>query len=219
MVAFNSPLGGGGVSESSVTQHQAALSLTESQVSDLQPYLTGITKSMVESVLTGVISSHSHSGGGVSIDHFQVRDDGSTGQLTTSGAVDLSGMWGTAFNPGSGFSWNGATGELTVDAASDVLHLDILVHSWNNLNNRHELHVQIQEQPPAGSYSTIMEASTYTSRNNTQDEGGVSIPGLKIFSVAAGTKYKLRVSDIGVAATIGASQIANQTYISAMRFS
>jgi len=38
------------ITESSVTQHQAALSITESQISDLQTYLTGITGQSIENL-------------------------------------------------------------------------------------------------------------------------------------------------------------------------
>ena len=157
-------------------------------------------------------------GGGTTIDHFQVKDDGTTGQLTTGSAVDLAGMWATPDNTGTGFSWNGTTGVLSVTSASDVVEFDINIHSYNNLNNRHELHVQLLEDT-GGGYSVIQEASSYTSRNNTQDEGQVTIGGWKIFNVAANTDYKVRIFDIGVAATVGASNVSGQSYISVKRYS
>ena len=45
------------ITESSVTQHQAALSITESQISDLQTYLTGITGENIGSLSDVTISS------------------------------------------------------------------------------------------------------------------------------------------------------------------
>ncbi len=140
---------------------------------------------------------------------FQVEDDGSTGQLTTGTAADLAGMWGTpSLNTGD-FTWNGTTGILTVDAAG-IVEFDVKVTSWNNANNRHELHAQIYKN---GS-SVLIEDSQYASRNNTQDEGSAYICGFKDTAAASDT-YRIRVFDIGVAATIGATNVANETYFSA----
>lgn len=199
------------VAESNVTQHQTALAITESQVSDLQAYLTAITKAQVEAVLTGEISTHTHAGGGggSTVTHFQVEDDGSTGQLTTGSAADLAGMWGTPSLTDSDFSWDGSTGILTVLTAG-ILELNVKVTSYNNLNNRHELHVQLYKN---GS-TVLVEDAQYASRNNTQDEGSVYLPGFKD-TAAVNDTYRLRVFDIGVAATIGASNVAGMSYISA----
>ena len=150
-------------------------------------------------------------GGGTTVSFFQVKDDGSTGQLTTGSATDLTGIWTTPELTDSDFSWNGTTGVLTLNAAG-TLELNINVCSYNNANNRHELHVQIQEN--TGSWATVQEASNYASRNNTQDEGCVSIPGW-LRDVASGDDFKLRIFDIGSAATVGASNVAGETYISA----
>ena len=59
------------ITESSVTQHQAALSITESQISDLQTYLTTTGSG---SNLTGIVTSIV-AGSGISIDQ-------STGRVT-----------------------------------------------------------------------------------------------------------------------------------------
>ena len=45
------------ITESSVTQHQAALSITESQISDLQSYLLDITGQNIESLANVTITS------------------------------------------------------------------------------------------------------------------------------------------------------------------
>lgn len=145
-------------------------------------------------------------GGGTTITFFQVTDDGTNTQLTTGSATVLSGIWDTPEITNADFSFS--SGVLTVNSAGTI-ELDIIVHSWNNANNRHELHVILDKNS-----SEVMEASTYTSRNNTQDEGSVIIPGYKS-EVTAGDTFRLRVFDIGVAASIGGSTIAGQTYISA----
>lgn len=156
-------------------------------------------------------AANGSSGGGSAPKFFQVADDGTTGQLTTTSDVDLAGIWATPDMTDSDFSWNGATGELTV-TADGTLEFNISVHSWNNANNRSEMHVQIQEDTGSG-YSTVQEASSYTTRNNTQDEGQVTFPGWKR-AVSNGDKFKLRVRHVGVAATVGASNISGQTYLS-----
>lgn len=140
---------------------------------------------------------------------FQVEDDGTTGQLTTGTAADLAGMWGTpSLNTGN-FSWNGTTGILTVQEAG-IVEFDIKVTSYNNANNRHELHIQLYKN---GS-TVLVEDSQYASRNNTQDEGSAYICGFKD-DAAVNDTYRVRIFDIGVAATVGASNVAGETYISA----
>ena len=145
-------------------------------------------------------------GGGTTITFFQVQDDGSTGYLTTGTPTVLSNIWDTPSITSADFSFS--NGVLTVNSAG-TLELDVLVHSWNNANNRHELHIILDRNG-----SEIVESSSYTSRNNTQDEGSVCIPGFKV-AVNAGDTFRLRAFDVGVAATIGAANITGQTYISA----
>ncbi len=174
----------------------------------LQAQLTAVLQAIGADMKTALAGG---GGGGTTITFFQVQDNGSTGQLTTGSAVDLAGMWDTPDLTDSNFTWNGSTGELTINAAG-TLEVDCTVSSWNNLNNRHELHVQLMHDS-GGGYVKVMEASNYSSRNNTQDEGDTQINGFKIL-VAAGDKIKLRVFDIGVAATVGSSNVAGQTYLS-----
>lgn len=143
------------------------------------------------------------------ISFFQVEDDGTTGQLTTGTAADLGGMWGTPSFTDSDFSWNGTTGILTVNTTGTV-ELNVKVCSWNNANNRHELHAQIYKNGT----TVIVEDAQYASRNNTQDEGSVYINGFLDAATATDT-YRVRIFDIGVAATVGAANVAGMTYISA----
>ena len=152
-------------------------------------------------------------GGGTAITFFQVEDDGTTGQATTGSAVDLAGMWASPTLTDNDFTWNGTTGILTVNTAGTI-EFDIKITSYNNANNRHELHAQIYKNGA----TVIMEDSNYASRNNTQDEGSCYIVGFKD-SCNIDDTYRIRVFDVGVAATIGASNVAGQTYISAKLYS
>ncbi len=174
------------VAQSNVTQHQTALSITESQISDLQAYSV--------------------------IDFFQVEDDGSTGQTTTGTYVDLAGMWATpSLNTGN-FSWNGTTGVLTADATG-TLELDVHIMTTQTANNRLQLDFDVQIDT-GGGYSTVLETNNYSSRNNTQSEGGGYIPGYKV-AVTSGDNIKIRIKDTGVAASVGTGAVAGNTYISA----
>lgn len=147
---------------------------------------------------------------GTSESYFQVEDDGTTGQLTTGTAADLTGIWATpSLTDATDFSWNGTTGILTVNTSGTV-EFDVKVNSYNNANNRHELHIQLYKNGT----TVLTEDAQYASRNNTQDEGGAYIHGFKD-TATAGDTYRVRVFDIGVAATVGASNVAGQTYISA----
>ena len=142
------------------------------------------------------------------ISHFQVEDDGTTGQLTTGSAVAVTSLWATpSITNSADFSFT--SGVLTVLKAG-VVEFDINVTSWNNAANRHELHVQLRKNG-----TTIMqENSNYASRDNTEDEGAAGIFGFKL-DVAANDTFDILIYDVGVAATIGAAAVAGQSYISA----
>lgn len=151
--------------------------------------------------------------GGATIAFFQVQDDGTTGQLTTGSATVLDGIWDTPSLTNAAFTWDGATGTLTLNAAG-VVEFDVKTTSWNNANNRHELHAQLYKN---GS-TVLIEDAQYASRNNTQDEGSAYIHGFKD-TAAINDTYQVRVFDIGVAATVGAANVAGMTYISAKLYS
>lgn len=152
-------------------------------------------------------------GGGSAVQHFFVEDDGVAGQLTTGSFVTLAGVWSAPSRQDSAFSFDSVTGILTMNAGG-YLSLTSNTHSWNDLNNRHELHTRLRRAVGAGAFVTMKESSSYTSRNNTQDEGQTVIPSFK-FSVAAGDRIDLQIRDVGVAATVGAPNVAGQTYLSA----
>ncbi len=160
----------------------------------------------IKKIDSTIVQLNPDGGSGLTISFFQVKDNGSSTYLTTGAATVLSNIWDVPEITGSDFNFT--NGVLLINEPGTI-ELDILVHSWNNANNRHELHVILDKNN-----SEVTEASAYTSRNNTQDEGSVIIPGFKS-QVEAGDTFRLRVFDVGVAATIGGSNIPNQTYISA----
>lgn len=150
--------------------------------------------------------------GGTTVTFFQVEDDGTTGQATTTSAADLAGMWGTASLTSSSFSWNGTTGVLTVDA-DGVVEFDIKVTGYQTARNRHELHIEIYKN---GS-TVIVADDQYASRNTTQRKGSAYINGFKVNAVDGDT-FRVRVFHVGVAATIGDANVAGQTYFSAKHY-
>ncbi len=150
---------------------------------------------------------------GTTVEFFQTSDDGTTGQLTTNSFAVVSNIWQTPSLIDTPFSFNSSTGILTVNKEG-VIEFDTKLVTYNALNNRHELHIQIQKNS-----STILTADAqYSSRNNAQRIGGAYIVGFKD-SCQVGDTYRLRTKDVGVAATIGASQIAGMSYFSAKLYS
>ena len=145
-----------------------------------------------------------------SIEFFQVQDDGVTGQATSGTTSTLQGLWDTpTLLSSSAFSFDGSTGLLTVLKAG-VIEFDIKLTSYQTLGNRHELRVEIQRN----SSQVIMTDSQYASRDSINNTGSSYINGFK-FSSSANDTYRLRVKDVGVEATIGASQVAGMSYFSA----
>ena len=152
--------------------------------------------------------------GGTTIEFFQASDDGSTGQLTTGTFAVVSGIWQTpSIIDSAAFTFNTSTGLLTV-SKEGVIEFDTKLVTYNNANNRHELHIQIQKNS-----NTVLTADAqYSSRNNAQRIGGAYIMGFKD-NCQVGDTYRIRTKDVGVAATIGASQIAGMSYFSAKLYS
>ena len=150
---------------------------------------------------------------GTTVEFFQTSDDGTTGQVTTSSFAVVSNVWTTPSLIDTPFSFNNASGLLTVNKEG-VIEFDTKLVTYNDLNNRHELHIQIQKNN-----STVLTADAqYSSRNNAQRIGGAYIMGFKD-SCQVGDTYRLRTKKVGVAATIGASQVAGMSYFSAKLYS
>lgn len=144
------------------------------------------------------------------ISMFQVDDDGTTGQTTTGSAAVLVDIWNTpSLIDAADFTFVDSTGLLTVLTAG-ILEVDVKVSSWQDtVNSRHSLHVILEKNS-----SPLVEGSSYTSRDNTADEGQVNINGYKV-AVAVNDTFRLTISDIGVAAEVGAAAVAGQTYFGA----
>jgi len=65
-------------------------------------------------------------------------------------------------------------------------------------------------------YNTLTTVTQYALRNNTQDEGNVTLVSFYTFNVIAGTKYKIQTSKAGSNCEIGTQ---GGTYFNAKRFS
>lgn len=128
---------------------------------------------------------------------FFVANNNSNTQVTTGTFAVLAGMWDTPTHTHNNYSWD--DGIVTFNANATVT-INIQVLSWNNANNRHQLDVDVQLDTGSG-YVTVAASASYTSRNNTQDTGVTVINGL-IVDVSEGDTMRLRVRDVGVAATI-----------------
>ena len=152
--------------------------------------------------------------GGTTINFFQVQDNSGSGQqLTLANYVDVnSTIWGTAFVD-TGFSWDGT--ELTVGDASNAIEFNVSIQGITTSNSRVELGVRLMEDTGSG-YFKITGVSQYAIRNNTQNEGNVTLVSFYVFNVAAGTKYKIQANNKGGATNIGTQ---GGTYFNAKRFS
>ena len=111
------------ITQSSVTQHQAALSITESQISDLQSYLTAETNDLSAAVTWANVpdanitqSSVTQHQAALSITESQISDLGTylTAETNDLGSA-VTGTLGTA---------NGGTGLTTIGTAGQVLKVN-----------------------------------------------------------------------------------------------
>jgi len=111
------------ITQSSVTQHQAALSITESQISDLQTYLTAESNDLSSSVTWANVpdanitqSSVTQHQAALSITESQISDLGTylTAETNDLGST-VTGTLGTA---------NGGTGLTTIGTAGQVLKVN-----------------------------------------------------------------------------------------------
>ena len=71
-------------------------------------------------------------------------------------------------------------------------------------------------QDTGSGYSTLTTVTQYALRNNTQDEGNVTLVSFYVFNVVAGTKYKIQSAKTGSNCEIGTQ---GGTYFNAKRFS
>ena len=142
-----------------------------------------------------------------------MQDNSGAGQTPPTSYSDVnSSIWSTAFT-GTGFSWDGT--ELTVNNASDAIEFNVSIQGITANNNRVELGVRLMEDTGSG-YTTLTTVTQYALRNNTQDEGNVTLVSFYTFNVASGTKYKIQINRTGVSCVIGTQ---GGTYFNAKRFS
>lgn len=149
------------------------------------------------------------------ISHFQVFDDGTTTQATTTTPTVVTNLWASADISTSDITFTDSTGRATFNTAGTAV-IDAKAVTYQTANNRHELHIRILHWN--GSTLNIYdESANYASRNTTQREGDATIPGLKI-EVGVNDYIVMAVYHIGVAGTLGAAQVAGQTRISITLF-
>lgn len=110
------------ITQSSVTQHQAALSITESQISDLQSYLTAEVNDLTSAVTWANVpdanitqSSVTQHQGALSITESQISDLGSYIELPNLSV----GAEGDATGDGS-LAYNSSTGVFTYTPPADI---------------------------------------------------------------------------------------------------
>jgi hypothetical protein len=110
------------ITQSSVTQHQAALSITESQISDLQSYLTAEVNDLTSAVTWANVpdanitqSSVTQHQGALSITESQISDLGSYIELSNLSV----GAEGDATGDGS-LAYNNSTGVFTYTPPADI---------------------------------------------------------------------------------------------------
>ena len=108
------------------------------------------------------------------------------------------------------------TGILTIKVAG-VIEVFLNVCTYQTLNNRHELHVELHHDSGSG-YSLVSSNANYASRNNAVDKGSTGICGHKILC-GVGDKIKCKMFHIGVAASAGAPQVSGMTTLSVNHYS
>tara|TARA_R110002050_G_scaffold58647_1_gene131498 strand:+ start:17362 stop:18555 length:1194 start_codon:yes stop_codon:yes gene_type:complete len=149
---------------------------------------------------------------GKDISFFQVQDDGVTGQTVLAGYFDAINFWDTPTITDADFTFNGTLGHLTINK-SGLIEIDAKLVTYNTLNNRHELYIELQKN----GVSLVSDAQ-YASRNSAQQVGGAYIMGFKD-NASAGDIYKLRAKRTGVDADIGINDAAKMSYFSAKLYS
>ena len=145
---------------------------------------------------------------GTSISFFQVQDDGTTGQVVTSGYQNVQGLWDTPSITNSDFTFDATLGHLTTNVAG-IIEIDTQMLAYGTLNDRVQLMVELQKNG-----TTLVSDSNYATRNFTQRTGSVSIHGFKD-SCSIGDIYKIRVKVVGVSVTLGSVDAALGSYFSA----
>lgn len=143
-------------------------------------------------------------GGGFTMTYFQSTKSGDS-SMSTSWA-DITG-WLTPTHTHADYSFNTSTGVLTINTAGDYeVTAHLLVPGGSN---RSETGVRVLKN---GGTIAGCESRNYSSRNTSQNEGAVSIPGF-IVSCAATDVLKVQGIYVGTA-TVAA---ARGTYFQAKK--
>ena len=120
-------------------------------------------------------------------------------------------MWDTPTITSSDFTFDNTLGHLTTNRAG-VIEIDAKLVSYQTLNNRHELYIEVQKNGVS-----LTSDAQYASRNNNQRIGGAYIMGFKA-DASVGDIFKLRTKRVGIEATLGVNTAAKMSYFSAKLF-
>tara|TARA_R110002074_G_scaffold342272_1_gene512817 strand:- start:308 stop:1498 length:1191 start_codon:yes stop_codon:yes gene_type:complete len=197
------------LSDSDITAFGYVKTDNDTQLTDSDISALGYVKTDNNTQLSDAdITALGYVKGGTEISFFQVQDDGTTGQSTTTNYATVVGIWDTPSLTDADFTFNSTTGQLLVSKAGNI-EFDCKIVSYNVGNTRHELYIELQKNG-----TTIVADAQYASRNNTQRVGGAYIMGFKD-TCSSGDIYILRTKHVSAPATIGVNTAAKMTYMSA----
>lgn len=199
------------VAASNVLQHQGSLSLTESQISDLGAYITGIDKAAVEAVLTGVISSHSHAGGS--------SFDSTPGVVMASGTTTITNADTTVAldteeeDPSGNYAL--ALNEVTVTTGGWMfLSYSIPVNDGGSAGGTRARVYAWVEADTGGGYSAIAQSRAQDYAREAS--GGEGLGTGFVANIPAGAKVRLRIRQSG---TTALNTESGETQLSMFRLS
>ena len=177
------------ITESSVTQHEAALSITESQISDLQSYLTSVSQSDVTQHQAALSITESQISDLGSYIENVVEDttpqlggtldaNGNTIDMGTNTITDTKvGQWDTAYSWGD----HSAAGYLTSFTETNDLSAAVV---WANVPNANITQGSVTQHQAALSIATTQLTGTVT---NAQLAGSIANAKLTNSSVTIGS--------------------------------
>src|SRR6056300_1556726 len=177
------------ITESSVTQHEAALSITESQISDLQSYLTSVSQSDVTQHQAALSITESQISDLGSYIENVVEDttpqlggtldaNGNTIDMGTNTITDTKvGQWDTAY----GWGDHSAAGYLTSFTETNDLSVAVV---WANVPNANITQGSVTQHQAALSIATTQLTGTIT---NAQLAGSITNAKLVNSSVTIGS--------------------------------
>lgn len=150
--------------------------------------------------------------GGTVIKSFMVAGDGGvTSQTTTGTLTDLTGIWASPTITNASFSWNGATGTLTVLEAGPVeFDISVMGHQASG-GNRSTMQIALEKNG-----STVLASTyNYASRNTTDDKGGCHINGF-FDEASVNDIYRVQIANSsGVAMNVNDSSVPRGTWLTA----